>query len=202
MPPGAIAALELPLRDLETNSVGLRRFADKVQDIEPSQVEWQHLKAIVRDHAWHELPTVMQFKVRPAFETVIQYFFLPQSDEKICLLKHVHIISDKIKVKGAYIKPFSKVKATNFSGVEPTKNWHEKVGGSQIRCYSLSPEIRAVKSKAPEPDEAAWNFLLEHGEMDKSGLKQLRWIHAQIHDLQSPIHGWSDKLVQRALDSL
>ena len=126
MPPGAITLLELPLRDLDSNSLGLRHFVDKVLDIEPSQVEWQRIKAIVRDHAWHELPTVMQFKVRPAFETVIQYFFLPQSDEKICLLKHVHITSDKIKVKGAYIKPFSKVKATNFSGVEPTRNLHAK----------------------------------------------------------------------------
>ena len=23
---------------------------------------------------------------------------------------------------------------------------------------------------------------MEHGEMDKGGLKQLRWVHAQIHD--------------------
>lgn len=210
MPPGAITPLELPLRDLDSNSTGLRHFVDKVLDIDPSQVEWQHLKAIVRDQAWRELPTVMQFKIRPAFETVIQYFLLPQTDEKICLLKHVHITSDKIKVKGAYIK-------TLLQGQGYELQWHgankklarkgfqwllEQLGGSQIRCYSLSPEIRAVKPKAPEPDEAAWNFLLEHGEMDKSGLKQLRWIHAQIHDPQSPIHGWSDKLVQRALDSL
>ena len=38
--------------------------------------------------------------------------------------------------------------------------------------------------------------------MDKGGLKQLRWVHAQIHDPNSPIHWWSQKLVQRALDSL
>ena len=94
----------LPLRDLDSNSVGLRHFVDKVLDIEPSQVEWQHIKTIVRDHAWNELPTVMQFKVRPAFECVMQYFFLPQSDGKVCLLKHVQITSDKVKVKGAYIK--------------------------------------------------------------------------------------------------
>ena len=38
--------------------------------------------------------------------------------------------------------------------------------------------------------------------MDKGGLKQLRWIHQEINRIDSPIHGWSEKLVQRALDSL
>ena len=67
-------------------------------------MEWDQIKAIVRDDAWHELPVVMQFKVRPAFDSIVQYFLLPQTDGKVCLLKHVHVSSDKIKVKGSYIK--------------------------------------------------------------------------------------------------
>ena len=104
MPPGAITILDLPLRELDSNSVGLRHFVDKVLHIDPAQVEWDQIKAIVRDHAWHELPEVMQFKVRPVFDSIVQYFLLPQSDGQVCLLKHVHISSDKIKAKGSYLK--------------------------------------------------------------------------------------------------
>ena len=43
---------------------------------------------------------------------------------------------------------------------------------------------------------------MEHGERDRSQLKQLRWIHRHINKDGCPIRGWSEKLVQRALDSL
>ena len=79
----------------------------------------------------------------------------------------------------------------------------EQLGGCQIRRFALSPALTSSsKPKAPEPDEEGWTFIMEHGEMDKGGLKPLRWVHAQIHDPNSPVHGWSEKLVQRALDSL
>ena len=202
--------MDLPLRELDSNSVGLRHFVDKVLHIDPAQVEWDQIKAIVRDHAWHELPEVMQFKVRPVFDSIVQYFLLPQSDGQVCLLKHVHISSDKIKAKGSYLKTLLQGQGYELQWGGANKKlarkgfqWLlEQLGGCQIRRYSLGPEVKAVKSKAPEPDEAAWNFLMEHGEMEKGGLKQLRWIHTQINDPQSPIHNWSEKLVQRALDAL
>ena len=43
-------------------------------------------------------------------------------------------------------------------------------------------------------------FLREHG--DKIHLKQLRWIHHHINLPNCPIQGWSERLVQKALDSL
>lgn len=45
-------------------------------------------------------------------------------------------------------------------------------------------------------------FLREHGELDKIHLKQLRWIHHHINLPNCPIQGWSERLVQKALDSL
>ena len=53
-----------------------------------------------------------------------------------------------------------------------------------------------------DDQDAGWDFILEHGERDRSQLKQLRWIHRQINKDACPIRGWSEKLVQRALDSL
>lgn len=55
-----------------------------------------NLKAIFRDQAWDELPEVMKLKDRPNFKTIIQYFFLPQNDDQLCLLKHVYVAADKV----------------------------------------------------------------------------------------------------------
>lgn len=57
----------------------------------------------------------MQFKLRPDFGTVIQYFLLPQSDGKVCLLKHV---------KGAYIQ-------TLLQGNGYELHWDVELGWSQ-----------------------------------------------------------------------
>ena len=61
----------------------------------------------------------------------------------------------------------------------------------------------ATGTTSTEDDQdAGWEFILEHGERDRSQLKQLRWIHRHINKDGCPIRGWSEKLVQRALDSL
>lgn len=104
MPPGSITVNELPLRDLDPKSTGLKHVFDLVLDISSKTFDWDHIKAIVRNGAWHELPTWMQFKERPSFDTVVQYFLLPQSDGKVCLLKHIYVVADK--VKGSCIETF------------------------------------------------------------------------------------------------
>ena len=76
------------------------------------------------------------------------------------------------------------------------------VGGVQFRKYSLTPEKRKPASSAPAPENDGWQFIQEHGEMDKSDLKQLKWIHHHINLEGCPIHGWQECLVQKALDSL
>lgn len=60
------------------------------------------LKAIFRDQAWEELPEFMKLKVRPPFDTVREFFVLAQSDDHLCLLKHVYINLDK--VSGRYVQ--------------------------------------------------------------------------------------------------
>ena len=77
----------------------------------------------------------------------------------------------------------------------------EQLGGTQFRKYSLTPEKKKPSSAAP-PENDGWEFIKQHGELDKSELKQLKWIHAHIHLEGCPIHGWQERLVQKALDSL
>ena len=83
----------------------------------------------------------------------------------------------------------------------------EQMGGIQFRFFSLTSEHNSP-SQGPRmsadqaEQDAGWDFIIKNGEMDKSGLKQLRWIHTHISAEGSPIKGWPEKLVQRALDQL
>jgi hypothetical protein len=79
----------------------------------------------------------MQFKLRPDFGTVIQYFLLPQSDGKVCLLKHV---------KGAYIQTLLQGNGyeLHWTGMEPTRslpgrdfNGFSSSLGCQVHRHSL-----------------------------------------------------------------
>ena len=83
----------------------------------------------------------------------------------------------------------------------------EQMGGIQFRFFSLTSEhkrpAQGPRMSADQAEQdAGWDFILKNGEMDKSGLKQLRWIHTHISAEGSPIKGWPEKLVQRALDQL
>ena len=75
-----------------------------------------------------------------------------------------------------------------------------------IYIYIYIRKKRAASSSAcggtanEEEQDLGWEFILEHGERDKGQLRQLRWIHKHIN--RDGIKGWSEKLVQRALDSL
>ena len=87
----------------------------------------------------------------------------------------------------------------------------EQMGGLQFRHYTLSSAAdkkRSASSSAlgggltEEDQDAGWDFIIQHGERDRGQLKQLRWIHKNISKDGSPIRGWPEKLVQKALDSL
>ena len=208
MPLGSVLLTDLPRKDLDPASNNLKHVLDVVLDIPAAAVDLSTIKAIFREKAWKELPDFMQMKERPVFECVCQYFFLPQSDDQTCMLKHIYICSDK--VKGSQAARLLQGRGYEIMwGNHNKKNarkgfqWLlEQLGGSQFRLYSLGTDRKPSKTKGPEPEDAGWNYIMEEGEMDKGDLKQLRWIHQEINRIDSPIHGWSEKLVQRALDSL
>ena len=197
---------------LNGNSPSIKHFFDIIYNVEPNLVNVDNLKAIIRDKAWEELPDVMKLAQRPTFQYVSQYFLLPQTNDKICVVKHIYVKEDK--VKGQYVRLL--IKGTGHEVSWGTQNKHkarrglqymlEQLGGNQFRHFTLSAEKRkAIAGPAPPGEEdqnAGWDFIIEHGERDKGNLKQLRWIHRHIHREGSPINGWSEKLVQRALDSL
>ena len=208
MPPGALNFMELPLKALDLASPSIKHFVDLILDAPPGDIDLPSLKAIFRDKAWESLPSLLQFKVRPSFETVVQYFLLPQSDEKLCIIKHVYIPNEKVPALG--VKDLLHGQGFEIAWGENNKKivrkafqWMlEQLGGTQFRKYVLSPERKKPSSSAFVPENDGWAFIQEHGELDKGDLKQLKWIHHHINTEGSPIHGWQERLVQKALDSL
>lgn len=208
MPPGALNVMELPLRALDLSQPSIKHFVDLVIDVPKRDVDVASLKAVFRDKAWDELPAVLKLKKRPTFETVTQYFLLPQTDdEHLRVLKHVYIPSEKVPanfVQGLLHGNGYEIAwgSANKKVVRKAFQWMlEQLGGTQFRKYTLSPEKRKAVS-APTPENDGWTFIQEHGELDKSDLKQLKWIHHRINLEGCPIHGWQERLVQKALDSL
>ena len=208
MPPGALLATDLPLKDLDAQSFNIKHFIDLVVDVPKDSIDIPQLQAVFRDKAWDELPDVMKPKLRPQFQTETQYFLLPQDEDHLVLLKHVYILDDK--VTGLTVQSLLRGSGKeilwgnqNKKLVRKAFQWMlEQLEGLQFRKYTLSAEKRKPASSATLPEDAGWQFIQQHGELDKSELKQLKWIHYHINLEGCPIHGWQERLVQKALDSL
>ena len=141
---------------LNGNSPSIKHFFDIIYNVEPNLVNVDNLKAIIRDKAWEELPDVMKLAQRPTFQYVSQYFLLPQTNDKICVVKHIYVKEDK--VKGQYVRLL--IKGTGHELSWGTQNKHkarrglqymlEQLGGNQFRHFTLSAEKRkAIAGPAP-----------------------------------------------------
>ncbi|CAK9091926.1 Uncharacterized protein SCF082_LOCUS43283 [Durusdinium trenchii] len=184
----AIAATQL-----SDSTPSIKHFVDLIYDVEPSSIDMDNLKAIIRDKAWQELPEALTLKERPTFSCLSQFCLLPQTNGKLCVLKHYYVKSDK--VKGAYVAKLVRGQGKEIAWTSLNKQqarrgfqWMlECLGGHQFR---------------EDEQDAGWDFIISNGERDKENLKQMRWIHRHIQKEGSPSHGWNEKLVQRALDCL
>ena len=208
MPPGALNALELPLKNLNLSSPSIKHFMDLITDVPKTSIDLPSLQAVFRGQAWHELPGVLKLKGRPTFETITQYFLLPHSDDDLLVV--IYIPNDK--VPAVTLKDFLHGNGYEIAWGQNNKKivrkafqWMlEQLGGTQFRKYTLTLTLEKKRptSSATPPEDDGWDFIKQHGELDKSDLKQSKWIHHHINLEGCPIHGWQERLVQKALDSL
>lgn len=80
--------------------LSIKHFVDLVVDIPKNTIDIPSLQAVFRDKAW---------EIRPYCHMESQYFLLPQDDDHLILLKHVHIIDDK--VSGSYVQSLLRAQA-------------------------------------------------------------------------------------------
>ena len=97
MSPGSVLLTDLPRKDLGSKLEQPQAWLDVVLDIPTEALDMDSIRAAIRDKAWQELPDFMQWKEQPVFECSCQSFFLPQSDGKSCMLKHIYTCSEKVK---------------------------------------------------------------------------------------------------------
>lgn len=163
-PPGSIIVNGLPLRDLDPKRASLKHVFDLVLDINPDTVDWGQIKAVVRGMSFPHWCSSR--KGHPL--TQLSNFLLLQSDGKACLLKHMYIVAE---APDRSIFPWqcgSPSKKLAASGTV------RRMSDSSLCYQPCSDKVTSSsKPKAPEQDEEGWNFLMERGEIDNGGLKQL-----------------------------
>ncbi|CAJ1327952.1 unnamed protein product [Effrenium voratum] len=203
VPVSGVTPVSLPLKELNPASTSVKHFVDIVWDVDSHAINVDNLKAVLRDKAWDELLEPLTLKERPTFRYISQFFLVPQVDGKICVVKHFYVLDDKIK--GNCVAKLVRGQghevawgANNKVKTRKALQWMlEHLAGMQFRHFALSTEKKrpvATRASANEEEQDGWR--------DRANLQQLWWIHRNIHREGSPINGWSEKLVQRALDSL
>ncbi|CAE8687369.1 unnamed protein product [Polarella glacialis] len=213
MPVGGVKPSDLPLKLLNDQTVSITHFFDIVVDVEPNIINLDNLQAVIRDKAWADLPEPLTPKVRPSFSYVMQYFIIPQaSNDKLCVIKHYYVKDEKINGAAANLiirgtgHEISWGTCNKKSGRKALQWMMEQMGGTQYRHFSLSSEKKKPTAgkieQNEEEEDLGWDFILKHGELDRSMRKQLRWIHRWMKKEGSPIKGWSEKLIARALDNM
>ena len=83
----------------------------------------------------------------------------------------------------------------------------ESMGG-QFRCFQLAMQATAPRKQAAfeeledEELDAGFDFLSKHGPRSGSDLQQLRWQTKELRKKDSPVFGWPQALVDKALRAL
>ncbi|CAE7556086.1 unnamed protein product [Symbiodinium microadriaticum] len=188
----------------------MKHFFDIIYDYD-GHVNPDALSPILRDKAWDELPVPFGLKKPLGVEYLLQVFILPQVNGKHCIVKHIYVTKDKIKAslifEAVYGTASEVIWGNNAKNTKKALQFMlENLGGTQFRLFSLTPDCKkstksAVMEKSEEELEKGFEFIREHGERDRGNLKQLVWIQKSIAG-NTPIKGWRDGLVQKALDSL
>ena len=65
-----------------------------------------------------------------------------------------------------------------------------------------SKTVSSFEDKTDEEVDAGFDFILAHGPRSSSEMQQLRWMTKESRRKASPIHGWPQALVDRALRNL
>ena len=139
MPPGALNALELPLKDLDVSSPSIKHFIDLITDLPKAAIDLPSLQAIFRDKAWDELPELMKPKERPAFEMVTQYFMLM----KISTVSSSTCTSAMTRFLQLVPKGFCMAEAMRLHGVKTTRKLCARLSSG---CWSnlVEPNLESI----------------------------------------------------------
>ena len=193
----------------------MTHFLDVCHNVAKTDLDIDSLKGSFKNKAWSDLPVLMKLKGNPNVDYKTQHFIQEQLSGNYMTIKLVCLTKQRLtqtKLESFAVRKLYEISWGHGNKVVERKalQWMlEQTGGLQFRHLSLSTEKKrpisssAMGTTSTEDDQdAGWDFILEYGEHDRSQLKQLRGIHKHINKDGCPIRGWSEKLVQRALDCL
>ena len=158
---------------------------------------------------FHDLPVPFCLKESPKQGHKLQFALIKQLDGQYALVKHVVL---EEQAKGAFVKRLchGECSAVLFGrgGAKATKKEFQYVfehfGGFQCVSFGLGASGGCSKVVVDCDDlETGFNYIEEHGPRSNTKNKQLKWVQKNIHAMsESPIYGWSEKLVEKALQNL
>ena len=172
----------------------MTHFLDVSHDVAKGDLDIDNFKGIFKNKAWSDLPVFMKLRGNPKFGYKTQHFIQEQSNGNYTVIKHVFLL--KRRLPQTKLEAFAMGKCYEIAWGQGNKvverkalQWMlEQTGGLQFRQFSLSTEKKrpmvssAMGTTSTEDDQdAGWDFILEHGERDRSQLKQLRWNHRHIN---------------------
>ena len=172
----------------------MTHFLDVSHDVAKGDLDIDNLKGIFKNMAWSDLPVFMKLPGNPSFDYKTQHFIQEQSNGNYTVIKRVFLL--KQRLPQTKLEAFAMGRCYEIAWGQGNKvverkalQWVlEQTGGLQFRQFSLSTERKrpmassAMGTTSTEDDQdAAWDFILEHGERDRSQLKQLRWIHRHLN---------------------
>ena len=205
-----------PFKDIKATDQNMSHFFDYVTDIPIGDVDVAKVEASICNKHFDDLPMHFKFKESTDADIRQQYFLLPQGNDKVYLIKHCYC---KAKLTGAQVINLCRGEAKGVmwgrapanGGRKPLQWLLEQLGGTQWRLHSIACQPAKKKQScktSPDEDEQdrGWEFILNEFQTnpdcsDKTRLRQMRWLQREL-GRDSPIKGWNEKLVQRALDSL
>ena len=203
-PMGTVAPMDLPITYDVNDGSEYTWYLDFVTDYEGKfdQKEKDDLAKIYMEKRFHDLPAPFGVKQSPQMPFNMQFAVRPQLNGKWAIIKAVRL--DK-KVKGSFIRTlcFGTPRSWLWSGGNQKQllkafiYMFENMGCWQCRYWHLTPDGKAAGPAMDEEEiDKGFDFIEEHGPRSSVRNMQLRWITKEIQKTSSPIHKWTERLVE------
>ena len=202
--PGNVPIANLPLRDAGDSQVPIKHVYDVLAGV-ASALTPDMVTAWERGD-YNSLPS--PFSPASAADDVIMEMVLVKlpTEETPTLIKHFMSTNgkaDRVHLKGlcrgrAMVINFDSADA--LTTMEVLCHMLKSMGGKRCSLFDLCAVATHPKhTRSADAIDLGYDHILQHAPASNEGLAQLRWVHKQVVDEQSPIFGWSKNDVKDAI---
>ena len=205
--PISLSPEAMRVKPMNSKAVSLTNVIDIIKTDGPNAgLQMDEVKQCIVEKRYGDLPKPLcpAGPVPHAFD--MQLVILPGM-----ILKHVYISGAEKKAKwtGVQVKKFVQGEAhvvdwgteSKYDGRKAFQRMLEMLGGTQFLWFTLAmADEKQLKSR--ETIEAGFAFIDANAPRSDAQNAILKWITVQLNDAESPIFGWREALVAKAVQNL